>query len=180
MVGLLVPPDQIAAGTVRDRLLALVHSDPGISKSELCRSLGIAWGTASYHVQILERAGLLELQRVGRAKALFPADLGEQFRVALVCKRAREGQLVLETLRRVPQATQRDLAVWLGVSRKVVRRAIQSLLDAGLIADLSTGLVSGRPRYVLAQRLQPSLGVAPSAPFRLHLEQASAPGARSP
>ncbi|MFA5944450.1 MAG: winged helix-turn-helix domain-containing protein [Candidatus Thermoplasmatota archaeon] len=137
---------------MRERLLALVHEQPGINKSALCGRLGIAWGTVSYHVTILADAGLVDVEAEGRETNLFPRGLAEGRRRLLRVLREPMAQQVLGALGLVREGGLHELSAQLGQSRKIVRRHLSQLLAAGLVQDKGTR----RPRYALAA--SPRLG----------------------
>jgi DNA-binding transcriptional ArsR family regulator len=135
----------------RQRLLALVAAQPGINKSRLCAGLGVAWGTVAYHVHILATAGLVEVEAVGREVNLFPRGLSEGQRRLLKVLREPTALQVVEALGLVRETGLQDLSAQLGVSRKIVRRHLVQLLEAGLVQDKGTR----RARYALVASPRP-------------------------
>lgn len=136
---------------VRQRLLNLVNTEPGINKTSLCGRLGVAWGTVAYHVEVLACAGLIEVKPEGREANLFPRGLADSRRRLLLALRAPDAQLVLGAVGAVRQSSLLELSRRIGLSRKVVRRHLAQLQAAGLVQDKGTR----RPRYALAEAVRP-------------------------
>lgn len=155
----MVSPAEVPTGLspTRQRLLALVAAHPGINKSRLCDGLGVAWGTVAYHVHILANAGLVDVEAVGREVNLFPRGLSESQRRLLKALREPAALQVLEALGTVRETGLQELSTQLGVSRKVVRRHLAQLLEAGVIQDKGTR----RARYALAGAPRPLSMAAP-------------------
>ena len=146
-----VPSGIQGLSPTRQRLLALVAAQPGINKSRLCAGLGVAWGTVAYHVHILATSGLIDVEAVGREVNLFPRGLSESQRRLLKALREPTALQVVEALGLVRETGLQDLSAQLGVSRKVVRRHLAQLLQAGLVQDKGTR----RARYALVAAPRP-------------------------
>jgi DNA-binding transcriptional ArsR family regulator len=62
-----IEDDALAAHPLRRQALDLIAANPGVTVQGVRRSLGVAWGTAVYHLGRLERAGLVAVRhREGR------------------------------------------------------------------------------------------------------------------
>jgi predicted ArsR family transcriptional regulator len=143
------PPEPSQPGSsVRQRLLAVVRESPGISKSDACVRLGVAWGTVAHHVSRLCRDGLLEVEAVGRRVALFSAGTAAGERRSAPLLRDAHAACVLRLLADERQASLCEVGRALAVSRKVARRVLRGLLAAGLVENTA----AGRPRYMLSSR----------------------------
>ncbi|MBI2077273.1 MAG: helix-turn-helix domain-containing protein [Euryarchaeota archaeon] len=121
---------------VRRTILATIAASPGTSISELRTSLGAGWGTVQHHLRLLVEARLVRAVTEGRCRRLFPAEAPaeQSYRIALL-RRAR----ILELAKAVvgaPGRIQRELARELGMSRKMIRRSVDLLVDAGLIREV--------------------------------------------
>jgi len=150
-------PADIAAAQggrrVRDRLLGLIAARPGINKISACQTLGVAWGTISYHVDRLRRTGRIEVEHVGRDAALFPVGMSPSLKRSSLALREDAARRLLGVLAQWRQGSLGELSRALGVSRKVGRRLILDLVAAGLLANQRT---AGRPRYVLQRSEAPA------------------------
>lgn len=74
--------EQAVAGALKSdaarRVLAAVVGSPGASGREVAAAAGLTPTLVSYHVHNLQKAGLLEGQRDGRALRLLPTELGRK------------------------------------------------------------------------------------------------------
>ena len=62
-----IEDDALATHPLRRQALDYIAANPGASVQDMRRSLGVAWGTAVYHLGRLERAGLVAVRhREGR------------------------------------------------------------------------------------------------------------------
>lgn len=160
-----------ATASVRDRLLHLVHDEPGLNKSEACSRLGVAWGTVSHHVARLERDGLLVREARGRDVLLFASGTGVGLRRSAPALRDELAARLLLVLGQRRQASLVEVAAALSVSRKVARRVVRSLQAAGLVHNQAPG----RPRYTRAQPAavapRPVAPLVRLAPRRQDLQQ---------
>lgn len=69
-----IEPEQVLKNEVRQRMHAAIQGDPGLSIASLQERSNIAWGTAVYHLQRLERHGLVVSVRQGGSRRYFPAN----------------------------------------------------------------------------------------------------------
>lgn len=153
-------PDRGASAS-RDRLLALIHRQPGVHKSALCEATGLAWGTVDYHLRMLARGGLVSAQPAGRATRLFPALLLARQREQLAALAEPPASRIAALLRRSPGQGNQALSQRLDLSSKVVRRHLLRLVSEGLVEREGTR----RPVYRLRAEAEPLLdGLAPQGP----------------
>jgi DNA-binding MarR family transcriptional regulator len=128
--------DQLATlpgAPARARLLALVQTDPGIHKSDLCRMAGLSWGSVSHHLQVLLREGLVRVHTVGKRTLVFPPDVDECHWSALCALRDARAVAVVEALRKQPRARLGQLQEALRLDAKTVRRLLQRLEQAAIV-----------------------------------------------
>ncbi len=117
----------------RRRIVEAVRKNPGVNKSDLARKLGHSWGTMSHHIQSLSRRGELRPFRDGRELLLFPPDIpGSQLR-QLAALQGEAPVAILGFLRRNERGIQ-ELCTLVGKSRKVVRKILHDMDEAGLVA----------------------------------------------
>ncbi|HVM46030.1 MAG TPA: MarR family transcriptional regulator [Candidatus Thermoplasmatota archaeon] len=146
----------------RDRVFQLVRDRPGISLSDVAQETGLAWGTAVYHLDRLERGGFVASERSGGRRCYFP--------VGAVPKDARVhlGTLQQETTRSVasfvverPGATQTELAAALGMSASAASKQVSKLESVGLVRrEREWKTVRLHPQPPLAALLTPSAPIA--------------------
>jgi len=118
----------------REALLALVRSSPGMTLSAIAKRSALAWGTAVYHLDRLERAGFLVSERNAGRRCYFVATgVPRDARASL-------GTLQQETTRSVatfgaerPGATQSELCEGLGMTASAASKQVSKLESAGLV-----------------------------------------------
>lgn len=118
----------------RRSIFACVRENPAAHLRDLARRSGMPLGTALYHLDRLERSGLVVSRRDGRYRRYFeehafgPADkqmlcalrLGVPFRIAIA---------LLQT----GSASQRELALRLGISLSTASTCMKELAIRGLV-----------------------------------------------
>lgn len=143
--------------STRDRLLALISSQPGIHKKALCDAAGVAWGTVDYHLGKLHRHGLIGVRKVGRTLHCFPGG-DAPASPAPTTLLVGHGPRIAEVLRQAPGQGLRGISDVLGLSPKVVRRHLVRMLEAGVAER------HGRHRPIY--RLHPDAQAAVESPTR--------------
>lgn len=138
-------PAPRAGAQTRREILALVAADPGIHKSDLCRTLALSWGSISHHVAVLQRAGDLRVQALGRKSLLFPASVGDDEWTALSALRDDRASAVVELLRARPRLRLAELREVLELDAKKLRRILLRLERAKVVRKLG----SARPQFCL-------------------------------
>lgn len=130
----------------RQGILRVIQAQPGISKSELARALGLAWGTVTHHLRMLEEAGLVTSQRIRARVRFFDASL-EKSQLINLAFLENPARGVLDCLQPGRAVGIAELSKELAISRKVVRRQLELLVNAGLVSKDD----SYRPRFELAE-----------------------------
>jgi predicted transcriptional regulator len=143
----------------RHRILAAIEAQPGANVAEVARAVGQSAGTVTYHLQLLQGAGLVRRLREGRDVRWFTArdyaDLG--IRLAPLLRRPRTRAL-LRMLRADPVVRPAALALALGCSAPTVMWHLEKLQEAGAVQIVREG------RLVVARvdpRLPPMEGDMP-------------------
>lgn len=116
----------------RARIMEAVRRDPGVNKSDLARRLGHSWGTMSHHVQRLTRQGQVRAFRDGRSLLLYPADIPGSHLRQLAALQGEVPVKIMGLLSECERGIQ-ELVGLVGSSRKVVRRTLQHMDEAGLV-----------------------------------------------
>lgn len=132
----------------RREILNLLRSEPGLTKSQVCRRLNLAWGTVSHHTRVLEREGLLVRRRVFGFNRYYTGETrGPELQLMPLLRES----LVPYLLQRVeanPGIGIQALSRELGLGRKVVRRQLESMVEAGLLERSE----DYRPKFFLLER----------------------------
>jgi len=149
--------------SARQRLLSLVHSQPGIPVGELARRLDVRTGTLHYHLHRLELDGSILTCREGRRRLVFPAsDALEGAHVrALGLLRGRTTQSVAEAILKNPGVSLLGVMKLVDETPRTVYYHVKRLREAGLISSAS----STRYRDLrAAPLLEPALTLARASP----------------
>ncbi len=122
---------------VREKILDLVLSKPGIHLNELMRQVNLDSGALSWHLQILVDYQLVKMEKVGQYNAYFPRlpiknDL-PLYLDAVKLMKNETGLRVLHLIRDEGPKFQAELASILGVEKKTIRYHAQRLIDDGII-----------------------------------------------
>lgn len=118
----------------RQNVMDLVRSAPGITLTDVAHRSGLGWGTTVYHLERLQKAGMVASERSGTRRCYFAT--GSVPREA----RAGVGTLHDDTARSVatlvlerPGATQSELADALGLSASATSKQVTKLESHGLV-----------------------------------------------
>lgn len=118
----------LASHPLRRQALDYIATNPGAGIQDIRRGLGIAWGTAVYHLGRLERAGLVAVRPVGGRRGHWP--LGQApARDAL----APTGQALVRLVRERPGLAQNELARLAGIGAPAACKQLRRLESAGFI-----------------------------------------------
>jgi predicted transcriptional regulator len=119
--------------STRDALVDIIRARPGINKSGLCESSNLAWGTIHYHVELLRRQGRIQVVETGWESLHFVGLLAPHEMAWIAALREQQARLVLERLDDGEARRAGELAQAMGLSRKVIRRHLTVLGDAGIV-----------------------------------------------
>lgn len=116
----------------RDRLVRIIQGQPGISKSRLKREAGLAWGTISHHLRILQRAGQIDLFHMGRSARIVPRKFARDLerQTAVMAPLARD---ILRGIANLGPKGPAALARETGSTARRVQGQLDYLVEAGLI-----------------------------------------------
>ena len=129
-----VQPGELLEHERRERVLTLVRERPGIGPSEIAQDLGTAWGVTSYHLDRLERAGLVASQRVGHHRCYFlPGAVPREQQRTVGLFRADTTRRVAELVARRPGIGQSQLCSELGLSASAASKQLARLVATGLV-----------------------------------------------
>jgi DNA-binding IclR family transcriptional regulator len=112
-------------------VLQTVAANPGLSKSDLARRTGLAWGTIDYYVTRMCRDAAISQLVDGRRVHLFEGAATPARHLQVVCGRALTASL-LQALQ-AGGCSSPQLAATLDVSPKTVTRHLEELERLGLV-----------------------------------------------
>jgi DNA-binding MarR family transcriptional regulator len=117
---------------VRGQIYGFIKTNPGVHYNQILRKVGVKNGTLSYHLGVLEKTELIQSRREGlKYRVFYPTGMNfpksERFRLT-------DFQIqVIDTLKRKPGLTQKELARFLGQKPQTINYNIKVLDQAGLI-----------------------------------------------
>ena len=120
----------------RYRLYHLVRDNPGIGYREIMGVTDLCSGCASYHLKILESAGLVMSKRVGALIGYFVPERATTPADQVLTERQRA---VLEAVRGTPGITQQEVVHRTGHTQPSVSQTLRRLVDAGAVRAVRSG-----------------------------------------
>lgn len=118
----------------RQAILGYVATTPGAHFSKLRDDLTLGTGETQHHVRRLLEKGQLEARRDGEYRRFFRAgQFSSREQVAFGYLRRPTARGIIIELLRTPQATGKELATALDVSRPTISKHAAELADAGFL-----------------------------------------------
>ncbi|MHB1261780.1 MAG: winged helix-turn-helix transcriptional regulator [Thermoplasmatota archaeon] len=129
-----IETDALAEHPLRRQALDLIAANPGATVQSVRKGLGIAWGTAVYHLGRLERAGLVAVRHSEGRRGHWP--LGQApARDAL----APTGEALARLVRDRPGLPQNELARLAGIGPPAACKQLRRLESAGFVQAQRSG-----------------------------------------
>lgn len=119
----------------RRRLLHAIAAEPGSHLRGLQRATGLGWGTLSYHLTVLQRAGLVRLERRGRRVHVVPTGIRAEAAHFLGARGA--ASKVYAALAANGGLTQREVARATGISVALASHHLRALAAEGLVVQVA-------------------------------------------
>jgi len=128
-------PRSLLEQPMRRRMMEIIKREPGIKISQLCRETTAGWGTIKYHLNLMRRAGLIVARNTGRDCLLFASDVpNEELGAHEALRRGRASHLA-RAIAETPGASQKELCERVHMTRKIIRRYVELLSQAGLVSE---------------------------------------------
>jgi DNA-binding MarR family transcriptional regulator len=123
---------------VRGQIYGFIKTNPGVHYNQILRKVGVKNGTLSYHLGVLEKTELIQSRREGlKYRVFYPTGMNfpksERFRLTDFQIR------IIESLKRRPGMTQKELAWLLGQKPQTINYNIKVLDQAGLVSVVRKG-----------------------------------------
>lgn len=122
--------------STRQQIHHKVDSDPGCQVKQVAEALDISWTTASYHLRVLTKMGLVVAKRQGRHEHFFaagsPVTQSHALVAALQNKTAKQ---IVETVLLQPGIIQKDLCERLGIAASTASGHLTKLRDIGALSE---------------------------------------------
>ncbi|NOZ59134.1 MAG: winged helix-turn-helix transcriptional regulator [Euryarchaeota archaeon] len=113
---------------VRVRILNFICQNPGIHFRRLARQMSINRGTLHYHLQVLERFGMIRSEKTGRFRVYFPnSECSHETYPGETAGR------ILSYLSKVGEASAKEIAAALNLSPSTVSYHLRNLSREGLV-----------------------------------------------
>jgi len=153
--------DDAGDSDARDAILGYLSTTPGAHFSKLRDDLRLGTGEAQHHLRRLERADAVESFKDGDYRRYFPAGRFSAFeRRAVGYLRRDTARGMVLALLRDPDASGKQLAERLGVSRPTVSKWAGELESAGLLStEAGYSLAEPEQLLLLVVRYGDSFGV---------------------
>lgn len=123
---------------VRGQIYGFIKTNPGVHYNQILRKVGVKNGTLSYHLGVLEKTELIQSRREGlKYRVFYPTGMNfpksERFRLT-------DFQIqIIDSLKRHPGLTQKELARLLGQKPQTINYNIKVLDQAGLVSVEKNG-----------------------------------------
>lgn len=129
-------PSRALKHPLRARILDAVERRPGIVPQDLSQQLRCNRSTIRYHIMRMQAAGLVRVVSHNQRAHVFPATMAAACQDALaVLQRGRTWDLAREVAQN-PGLPQCDLTANLNMSRKILRKYMDRLLEHGLVEEV--------------------------------------------
>ncbi len=121
-------------------ILDFIKENPGLSFNELSRRLALAKGDLQYHIQRLEKQGLVTSKRSGLRKHYFPRGIFDEREKDILSLLSSENvRGIIMYIIANPGATQKELCSELGLSPPTVNYYIGKLRELNLVRSIKDG-----------------------------------------
>lgn len=132
----------------RQEILNSLQAEPGLTKSQLCRLLDLSWSTISHHVRLLEAQQSIERRILwGRTRWFVQGTSRERIEMSPIARNHIATCLLFAVVQN-PGIGIRALSTSLSIDRRAIRRHLDLLIDAGLVAQTT----AYRPQFFVIER----------------------------
>lgn len=133
--------DALLCNSTRAEIYDFVTANPGVQFRGICSGLGLAVGTAEFHLGVLKRAGLISFLHDGRYKRFFEAKRfsSREMETISLLRHATIGSILKNLLNR-KTVGHRELASQLSITSQGLTWQMDRLARAGVIRQSKDGL----------------------------------------
>lgn len=128
-----IPPPTGRRVNGRRLVLDAVLAAPGIHKSEISETTGLAWGTTTYHVEQLLRAGAIRCHALRKEVLLHGANTSSLEACKARVLRNALASRIAHQLSSHGKMSVADLCLLLQSSRKAISRQLDALIGIGIV-----------------------------------------------
>lgn len=136
--------DRLTEHPVRDRIIQLLESRPGMRTYEVAQALDLSPNLVAYHVRMMVDHEMLQIDQNGRAQHLFIAGTPPATRRQHAALAHPRSQDVARFIRKNPGARLKDVHAAVGISTSLASWHLKRLREGGVIEAQG----DGHARYV--------------------------------
>ncbi len=111
----------------------IIEHFPGIRYKELMHISRLSYGTISYHLRILEREGLIQVERGNKVTRFYPLGVRDFERIIMRMSRNKTRRTIIYYLTTVEQDNLENIANYVNKARSTISWHMRSLYKAGII-----------------------------------------------
>ena len=129
--------DKVLESYNRGRVFEFIELNPGAHFNGILAALGLNNGSLVYHLEVLQREGLVRSRQEGMYRRFYPR--GTEPPPLLENGTTEAQQRVLKTIEEMPGITQKELARFLGLRQSTLAYQIERLAAMGYIEGVRVG-----------------------------------------
>jgi predicted transcriptional regulator len=127
--------DELLSQYTRGRVHGFIEANPGAHYSLIKRTLDLRNGTLAYHLDILEKSGLIMRKKDGFKERFFPANR----KIKEINYLSKAEEAVIDEIRAKPGISQKAIASKLRISQPLTSYYTTKMADMGIITSVKEG-----------------------------------------
>lgn len=116
----------------RKRILEYIQKNPGITFRKLAEELNLGIGNLQYHLNVLEKNGLIKSKKVGGKRHIFPAEFEKEYE-ALLRVISNKTQRKILLLLATGSKTQTEIAKELNLTQATINYHMKILNENNIV-----------------------------------------------
>ena len=142
----------------RARIIEALRRQPGMDISQLTRAVGLSWSTTAYHLRLLRKKGIIQIEsRSRRGLQCYLAGTPTAYRPWMATLRDESSVRVLRALERNRWLRMFEIRARVHLSERALRRKLRQLQEDHLV--------------IKRGHFQPRFALSPELPEWIHEEQ---------
>jgi predicted transcriptional regulator len=132
--------DELNTTDNKQRVYEYIIRYPGSHLRKISKDLSLAIGNVQYHVNLLEKNGLIKSRRMNFLKVYYAVSIfGERHEAILAVLRQETPREIVLYLIENPEATQTDISAYMGFAPASINWHMSRLIEIGLIRGHKDG-----------------------------------------
>jgi len=131
--------DYLLLNDTRRMIYEYILDNPGTHFRDIVRELNISISTATWHLRILEKAGLIKKEKVGNKIVFYPTGMEKDDLIIVATLNNDRATKIVEYLLNVGEAHARKIARDLNMNVETVRYNLKKLENMGVIMSEERG-----------------------------------------